>query len=170
VETPVHAVEFYKDEAVLIDHLEQYVLEGRRRDERTVIVATPERRRALSWRFVDGEDAFVGLDAASTLRRFMVAGHPHPALFEESVGSVVQEMAGAGVRAYGEMVALLWGEGHTQAALELEELWNELQHDIDFPLLCAYPMAEFEGRDGIASVCDTHSHVGLPPIPQKLSA
>jgi hypothetical protein len=166
----VHAVEFYNSEDVLIDHLEEYVSEGRRRGETTIIVATAAHRRALSWRFVDGEDAFVGLDAAATLRLFMVKGRPHPALFEESVGSVVRALAVKGVRAYGEMVALLWAEGNAVAVLELEQLWNELQKQTSFPLLCAYPMADFERRDGIASVCDTHSHVGLPSIPLGLSA
>lgn len=170
VTTAVHAVQFYNDESVLIDHLEQYVCEGRQRGETTVIVATPEHRRALSWRFIEGEDAFVGLDAMETLRLFMIAGRPHPALFEEAVGVPLRQLAAGGVRAYGEMVALLWGEGNELAILELEELWNDLQREISFPLLCAYPMSDFEQREGIAKVCDTHSHVGLPPLPEKLSA
>ena len=166
----VHAVEFYNNEEVLIDHLEQYVSEGRHRGETTIIVATAAHRRALSWRFIEGEDAFVGLDAAATLKLFMVEGRPHPALFEEAVGTPLRKLAAGGVRAYGEMVALLWAEENGSAVLELEELWNELQREISFPLLCAYPMADFERREGIAKVCDTHSHVGLPPIPLRLSA
>jgi hypothetical protein len=44
------------------------------------------------------------------------------------------------VRAFGEMVALLWAQGKSQAALELEDLWNELPGHHPFSLMCAYSL------------------------------
>ena len=38
------------------------------------------------------------------------------------------------------MVAVLWKEGNFVAALQLEELWNELQRRTPFSLFCAYPL------------------------------
>ena len=67
-----------------------------------------------------------------------------------------------GVRAFGEMVALLWAEGNHAAAIRLEGLWNELQKSHSFSLFCAYPMGElceekFSGAHD--SICSVHSRV-----------
>jgi hypothetical protein len=59
----------------------------------------------------------------------MVDGWPDEQRFAEVVGTVVQRMAQNGSRrvcAFGEMVALLWAEGRHDAAIRLEELWNDL--------------------------------------------
>jgi len=50
------------------------------------------------------------------------------------------------VRAFGEMVAVLWERDQREAAIELEELWNELLGHHPFSLMCGYPL----GRDGRA--------------------
>jgi signal transduction histidine kinase len=63
---------------------------------------------------------------------------------------------------FGEMVALLWAQGKCDAAIQLEQLWNDLAVTYSFDLRCAYPMSLF-GRAGdselFAKVCATHSHV-----------
>ena len=62
------------------------------------------------------------------------------------------------------MVALLWELGDVSAALELEELWNALQEDHEFELLCAYPTSALgDARLGdVSEVCALHTQV-LPP-------
>src|ERR1051325_3166441 len=47
------------------------------------------------------------------------------------------------IAAYGEMVALLWSEGKREAAVRLEQLWNDLYSTHSFSLLCAYPLSDF---------------------------
>src|SRR5438128_2163667 len=72
-------------------------------------------------------------DARETLAKFMVDGRPDPDRFETVVGSVVRTATlRARVSAYGEMVDVLWRDGQTSAALELEELWNGLQSRCGF--------------------------------------
>ena len=60
------------------------------------------------------------------------------------------------------MVDVLWTRGDSKAAIRLEELWNEAQHEHSFTLLCAYVMGNFY-REGdpekFMEVCRTHSHV-----------
>ena len=66
------------------------------------------------------------------------------------------------MRAYGEMVALLWDDGDVASALALEDLWNDLGDVRAFELLCAYPMSAFEDPDSAAPfkrVCEQHSSV-----------
>ena len=70
------------------------------------------------------------------------------------------------VRAYGEMVNLLWRDGKAQQAIELEQLWNELASKYSFALLCAYATDSLDPADltGIERICAVHSAV-LPSRP-----
>jgi signal transduction histidine kinase len=106
----------------------------------------------------------------------MVDGEPDGDQFRNSVGRVVEEIAGRcpgkPIRAYGEMVDLLWRAGNQQAAIQLEELWNDLGRVHRFDLLCAYVMGNFHQQahgDAFEHICRTHSHVtpseSLGPIP-----
>ena len=58
---------------------------------------------------------------------------PDGTRFRQTVGGLVEPMlaglAGKRLRVYGEMVDLLWRDGHHQAALWLEEIWNDLAKD-----------------------------------------
>ena len=68
---------------------------------------------------------------------------------------------GAG-RRFGEMVALLWADGNYDAAIRLEELWNDLQETYSFSLFCSYPMNGFGGEalaKPLSDVCAGHSQV-----------
>jgi signal transduction histidine kinase len=107
------------------------------------------------------------LDAQETLAKLMVGPMPDPDLFRRVVGGVIEWTTTQGrreakTRAYGEMVDLLWQGGNRQAALRLEEMWNELQSVYPFDLLCAYSMASFyrvPDAGALCEICDTHSHV-----------
>jgi PAS domain S-box-containing protein len=128
---------------------------------------------ALAARGVDvnGEsarDALVMLDARTTLDMFMDDSAPDPARFQANVGRVIEDASKDGtgakrvVRAYGEMVDVLWAEGNIEAALRLEELWNELAESFEFSLLCAYAMNRFNDAadgEGLRRICEAHTHV-----------
>ena len=66
------------------------------------------------------------------------------------------------VRAFGEMVALLWQRGQHAATLRLEQLWHDLCQEKKFSLFCAYPMDLFggngEGMIARRELCACHSH------------
>lgn len=168
-----HFVQFYEADAFLLDSLSGYVGAALTAGDGAVVIATRERREGLEARLEEhGFDVavasasgqFVSLDAAETLSKFMVDGSPEPRRFAEIVGSILVRVAdGRGrVRAFGEMVALLWAEGNYAAAISLEELWNNLQHTHSFSLYCAYPMNNFGGEEFAAqlgNVCAGHSRV-----------
>jgi MEDS: MEthanogen/methylotroph, DcmR Sensory domain len=169
-----HMVQFYEDDGVLARNVGNYLAEGLTRGERAVVVATPAHTRAFT-----GELARHGLDASElvhedrliycgareTLARFMIDGNPDPELFDRSVGSLIRELRakGAGrMRAYGEMVDLLWNAGQSAAASRLEQLWNGLLGRHQFSLLCAYQIDVF-GKEFQAGILDdmlrAHSHL-----------
>ncbi len=105
------------------------------------------------------EGAFVELDAADTLRLFLLDGVPDVVLFQGTVGQFVRDQAVRGpVRAYGGMVPLLWSQGYARGALALEGLWNQLRGSVGFSLLCAYPAHGMDAR-ARADVCRTHSAI-----------
>ena len=112
------------------------------------------------------EGRLVLLDAASTLRTFLVDGTPDRALLAAGVGALVGELAGRGrkVRTAGEMVALLWADGNVAGALALEAAWNELADELGFALLCPYPstVVETGDLDHVGRLCALHSEVIAP--------
>jgi signal transduction histidine kinase len=170
-----HIVQFYEDEAFLADVVAHFVGVGLAAAEPTIVIATASHRAAfvaeLEKKGFDvtrllASGSFVMLDAHETLAKFIVDGKPEWTLFRQVIGSALTALCHGSVharaRAYGEMVDVLWAEGNSEAAIELEELWNQLAKDYSFSLLCAYDMARFpSGPDGagLARVCGTHSHV-----------
>src|SRR5581483_8923395 len=104
------------------------------------------------------------LDAGEAADILVVDGRVAPHRFEKVIGDLIYDaVAGGGVvRAYGEIVAVLWAAGRVTAALELEELWNGLCRDAGFSLYCAYPVEAIEacGDDlAVDAVCRQHSAV-----------
>jgi PAS domain S-box-containing protein len=166
-----HHVQFYEKDDFLIDELVSFLGAGLEAGQGGVVIATQPHLEGLERRFQerhassDPADRYIALDAAGTLSKFMVDGWPDGRLFVEVIGDVIQRAARDGsrhVRAFGEMVSLLWAEGKHEAAIRLEEMWNELAATLPLSLLCAYPMGGFrdEGHGGAFSrICDAHSHV-----------
>lgn len=168
-----HVVQFYETEAFLYDAVGRFLAAGLRAGDRIVVIAAEAHREGFARRldgldFAEAVDSgrLVMLDARATLAKFMVDDTPDPDLFRDVISRVIAEVRGgepgARVRAYGEMVDLLWRDGNAHAALRLEELWNEAGRGHEFSLLCAYVMGNFY-REGDAErfmeVCRNHSHV-----------
>jgi PAS domain S-box-containing protein len=175
-ERPVHLVQFYERDDLLADVVADFLAEGLDAGEAAIWIGTDAHRidvvDRLRLRGVKVESArrdgrLVLLDAWTTLGAFMVDGQPDRARFELHVASVVETSSRLSprgkVRAFGEMVDLLWRGAKQQAALRLEALWHELQSRLTFELLCAYALDGFGTPQDIRPVCEAHDHVGLPP-------
>lgn len=170
-----HAVQFYEREEFLLEGVTRFVAAGISDGDCAVVIATKEHRADIDARLVRrGIDlnaarrrgSYLVLDAADTLAKFMVDGRPDAAKFQEVVGTLldraIQGPPIRRVRAFGEMVALLWADGYPDAAIELERLWNDLARRQTFSLLCGYPMQAFAGTQherGFAAVTAAHAHV-----------
>ena len=175
-----HDVQFYDDENDLAASVASFLAEGIKSAQPAIVIATPGHsrifREALRQRAVEadslGPNDMVWLDAHDTLSGFMEGGHPNRELFEATVGNVFEKVTASRryvtVRAYGEMVNILWRDGKSQAAIELEELWNGLASRYAFALLCAYCTKVLNPADltGIEQICAVHSQV----LPSRHSA
>jgi hypothetical protein len=171
-----HSVQFYGDDhGLLAASVCGYLAEGLRRGERAVVIAVPAHTEAFVGRLermgakpgpAIAEGRLLLMDAQRTLASLMVNGQPDQPAFHSHLGALVRELTGnreaAGLRAYGEMVGLLWESGDPAAAVLLERYWNELLADADFGLHCAYPIDVFapEFRPGaIDGVLEAHTHL-----------
>jgi hypothetical protein len=171
-----HLVQLYgRDDQLLTRHVSRYFSEGLRRGDGLILIATGAHSQAMLRQLNQASTAapqamregrLVSLDAAETLSRFMREGQPDKALFESVMGGIIREVrarAHSGkVRAFGEMVGILWTEGNRSAAIHLEEYWNALMSGNEFSLFCGYPIDLFgnEGElEGLHSVLDTHTHL-----------
>lgn len=105
-------------------------------------------------------DQLLLLDAEETIARFVVNDWPQDTLFHEVIGAVLDRARGNDrkVRAFGEMVAVMWAKGLCGATIRLEHLWTDLCRNLEFSLFCAYPKTGFtvNPSEDIARVCDVH--------------
>jgi signal transduction histidine kinase len=172
-----HVVQFYSEDSFLLDDLSRFVGTALGGGEAAIVIATKGHRDGLAYRLrLRGFDPataieagrYVPLDAAETLSKFMVDGSPDPARFRDVIGAVIATATAAAevdpprISAFGEMVALLWAEGNCRAAIELENLWNDLAHIYAFSLRCAYPLSGFnrtEHAEALLQICSQHSAV-----------
>jgi hypothetical protein len=167
-----HTVQLYSEVNFLTDVVSHYVGTGLWKGEAVILVVTPAHRDAFLQRLrnsgmdVERRQAMgqlTILDAADTLSQFMVSGSPDSTLFNRLIGSVIDLARVCGgyprVRAYGEMVNLLWEKGQLDAALRLEELWNDLATTRSFSLHCAYAMDVFDPATHACSALHGVHHV-----------
>jgi anti-sigma regulatory factor (Ser/Thr protein kinase) len=170
-----HAVHYYEDDDAFVAFVGAHLTAGVEAGEHVIAIASgahlTQLERLVSARLDDSSVGSRGrlvlLEARETLDLFMVDGSPDPFLFRTHVGRLITEAAhdGSPVRAFGEMVALLWDDGNVAGAIELESLWNHLLAHQRFTLLCGYPTTALAGvslRD-VQAVCDLHSAVLPPP-------
>jgi len=168
-----HIVQTYQDPAVLAESVAEYLAAGLAAGEAAIVIARPQHRRefidALASHGIDAQRCIEHgqlrlLDAEETLALFMADGMPQWKPFRQTVGGLVAEarLSYRGVRAYGEMVDILWQQGSRDAAIRLEEYWNDLGKLQTFSLLCAYFMDPLDSKayEGpLQCVCKVHSHL-----------
>lgn len=172
-----HGVQFYSQDKFLLEELSEYIGRALQAGDSALVVATEQHRDGLlQWLTARGLDIatlveqgrFVAMDAGQVLATFMLDGWPNEDRFNEAVGGIVSKaLVCAGgtkprVAIFGEMVALLWADGKAEAAIRLEQLWNELARKQSFSLFCAYPLSSFNRQEDagpLLQVCNEHSAV-----------
>ena len=169
-----HAVRFYEDDISLCRIVSNFILDGLEHDQPAIVIATAPhagcildnlRAASIDVDALKRAGNLMLLDARQTLAKFMVNGQPDPDFFKATASQALLELAGGRkktIRAYGEMVDVLWKDGQSVAAIKLEMLWNRLANTHDFSLLCGYAMGNFYKDATIDDVCRHHTHVVSP--------
>ena len=170
---PIHAVRFYKCQESLAQTVADFIGdEGLALGDPAIILVTPPQRKAildeLRSRGFDVEHAIaagdlVVLDAEETLATLVVDGVIDEMRFRTLVPASLEGLRrgrrNCTIRAYGEMVHLLWQAGQADAAIRLEALWNEVAPTYDLWILCGYAATSVYTGRGVEDICGQHTHV-----------
>jgi hypothetical protein len=181
-----HAVQVYDDVFELARSVGSFLAAGFRAGEPAIVIATAGHREVFAQELVqrgwdpgalERQGMLARADAEELLDRFMDGEAPSAERFERVVGGLVDEISarhpGPTIRAFGEMVDVLWRRGQQPAAIALEELWNELANTRSFALLCGYHLDIFEPevqREALPKVLGAHSHTRTVEEPSRLAA
>jgi PAS domain S-box-containing protein len=172
-----HTVQLYAADAFLLESLSRFIGSALACGDAAVVIATAAHReglteglkeRGLDVAVASRQGRYIELDVAQTLSQVMHEGWPDPSRFSDFMGQVIERArAAAGgkdrhVAAFGEMVGLLAEEGKSEAAIRLEQLWNDLAQAHRFYLRCAYSLsslATVEQGEPLFRICSEHTHV-----------
>jgi hypothetical protein len=166
-----HVLQIYESEGVFIDALAGFVGGGINSNDACIVIATDIHLKALESRLESygiqiptliSERRYIPLNAEETLSKFMKNGWPDENLFILAISELLKRARGRSnrrIRAFGEMVAILWAQGYIGATVQLEHIWNRFCEKEEFGLFCAYPKAGFteDMTDSIKHVCSAHS-------------
>ena len=170
-----HVLQIYEEEEFFAQTVAEFVAGALVAGRPAIVVATATHQAAVlrvleDWhrepaRFVASGQLRL-LDARTTLASIMDGAALSRERFASVIGGAIaqsaREHAGGPVYVHGEMVDLLWRDGGPSAAARLETLWNELAEELQFHLLCTYPMAGFAESGQIHAfdeICVRHSRV-----------
>ena len=170
-----HLVQFYDSDGSLGQSAGRFLFRGFAQSDGLMVIADAWHRELLRDYLEDmrvdtvsaeerGQLLF--LDARRTLDSFMRHGQPVWTLFKAAIGNsmalVRPRAETGGLRAYGEMVGLLWDAGQYMAAVRLEQYWNKLLGDASVSLFCGYRLdvlgPQFQTSQVDALLCQ-HTHV-----------
>jgi len=177
-----HAVQFYTDDSVLVELLARFVGTALVTGDAAIVLATKHHRDALALRLrrrgldvsvARSQGRYVVKDAGQLLYKITskgggVARETFDRIFERVLDSTSRAAGGRNYRVavFGELVALAWASGRYEAAMRIEDLWNDLAARRAFSLCCAYPMKGFSSNGHAPSflkICAQHSHVFPAP-------
>lgn len=178
LERPFHAVQFYEDAGSLTRLIAGFLGEGLALTSAAIAIATAPhraglvdhlRRQGFDVEQLQATDRLILLDAHTLLDAFMIDGMPDARRFRRAMVPVLERASRgrkrASIRAYGEMVDVLWKAGSTVAATRLEMLWNDLAQTHEFSLLCGYAMGNFYKAASHQEICSLHTHVVTDAAP-----
>ena len=170
-----HEVQFYETDKFLIQAVADFVRPTLNAGGSAILLATEAHRGPI---LAELDRAGVpshvilnrcfAFDAEEFLASFMGGGRPDRERFHAAIGQLTEKAKPAARNselspaAFGEMVAVLWGRGEREAAVHLEQLWNDFCRDNALALLCAYPLNDFSSENDRAffsAICAEHSAV-----------
>jgi hypothetical protein len=167
-----HFVQIYESDLAFLDSLAKFVADGFKAGDAVIVITTLAHRVGLENRLFlmnfdlksyRENDQYIPVDAKQTLEKFMIEGLPDLKRFAEQAEILINRTSKGQrkVRVFGEMVALLLAQGHKNAVIRLEQLWNELAIQHEFCLYCAYPKTGFaqDQKNSFEEICLLHSRV-----------
>ena len=174
---PYHGVGFYSDDESLLEHYAPFAEAALNAGKVLIVLGIDSRKPSLEKKLgargfdVDRlarEGRYRYWDLAEAIETLLVKDWPDEARFWSVLPPLIKEAAAAStakhprVAMWGECAPTLWRQGKAEAAIRLEQLWDEFVSAYDVDTLCAYP-SNGSLRDESSSVfqriCAAHSSV-----------
>jgi len=171
-----HEVQFYSDDAALLLDLTCFIEAALKAGNPVIVVATESHRTGLLQKLlargVDaaaaiGQGLYLPLDVDEALSTFMVNDLPDSVRFLNVFGDLVSSAAKATkakhprVAAFGEIATTLWAQGKADAAIQVEQVTDELAKTRNVDILCGYVLNSFQReQDHIYErICKEHTAI-----------
>jgi len=167
-----HFLQLYEDDEIFLDGLEAYVCAGIAKSESVIIIATTEHLSALEKRLINYynlnkliiQKHYMPIDVEVILDKILINSQIDAALFNTEMSNLMKSInrdSNNTIRVFGEIVAVLWGQGNRKAVYELEKLWHEYCKKEKICLYCAYPKAGFiqDSIQSVQHICDCHNNL-----------
>ena len=172
-----HEVQFYSDDSLFLDGFTRFLGAALKTGGPAVFIGTASHRNMLLGRLhAESPDTraairqgrYVALDAAEFLSNFMVSDMPDTGWFLKAVDDLIvaatKEAHGEHLRvaACGECAPMLWAQGKADAAIRLEELWNEVTKTYNVDILCGYSLESLRCEEDsytFRRICEEHSAI-----------
>ena len=153
-----HEVEFYSDDAGFVAGFAGFIEAALSAGNAIIVAVTEPHRKSLFQRLQEhGVDCaasmeqgrYIPLDVTETLSTFMVNDLLDPMRFLRVVGDLIAAAARttAGeqsrVAVCGECASILWAQGNADAAIEVEQLCNQLTKRYEMDILCGFSLSSF---------------------------
>lgn len=168
-------VQVCQDDIFQAEAVTQYIQEGLSKDEAVVIYARPSLRKSVI-RKLEQVGIEVGnykqlgqikfFDVEYILSCFYTEDIVNESSFQDLIGSSLQDLRPrfGKIRIFGEMVNVLWKNGEYEAAMKLEECWNNLSRKFEFSLLISYSLdsvdpANTNTEEAVRLICQYHKHL-----------
>jgi MEDS: MEthanogen/methylotroph, DcmR Sensory domain len=163
-----HIVQLYQDHDFLNSAVCRYIGAGLANGDRIILFPTLIHWNAFRQRLeTEGVNVQAArergqltvVDANELLPRLMRDAMPDPQVFNAVIGDVFRRACAGGsyqkLRAWGELVNILWERGDVAASMNLEDQFDQLNQKIGIAMFCSYVMDNFNG--------DVHAHM-LPRL------
>lgn len=172
-----HEVLCCSGETALLKSFALFITTALKTGNVTVVITSESRRASLRQTLEAGgvdvaaavkEGRYIPLDVAETLSAVMVGGMPDETRFARVAGDLIRTAAKAvngdyrRVSACGECAPTLWAERSAEAAIRLEQLWDEVAARYGIDILCGYVTSSIQGDAGrhvFERICAEHSAV-----------
>ncbi len=172
-----HELQIYPNDDSLLEGFAKFIAGGLSAGNAVVVLATETHRRGLFQKLqTQGFDldaiirsgSYISIDVFETLSSFIPYDQPDPARLENMVSRLIETASKTptgstrSVTACGECAPLLWTQGKLDAALRVEELWDEVSHKYGLNSLCGYLSGTLEGKKGhqiFQKISSVHSTV-----------
>jgi DNA-binding NarL/FixJ family response regulator len=170
-----HEAAFYSDEASILNEYTSLAEVALADGNTFIFVSDQFRRNALQQRLQErgfdverlvAEGRYVLLDVERILSETVVDGVVDEAAFRQRAVPLMaraESTSRGRVTACGDCCGTLWRDGHVDAAVRLERLWDELARERQFDLFCGYlvdvPRLADDKYALFQSICREHSLV-----------